>query len=509
MELLAVTAAAALLVYRNRNKTSQHPYVSTSHLITKSIITSAPGKVLITGGYQVLEKPRQGIVIAGDARFHTTAQWRDYDNSSITKLPGHQCYVLVRSSQFSSVTLYEITASFATNSLCCAHSIPFRDGAIGCGITSPPSHNPYVHTTLVYTFTALMANMHYMKNRLCEFQQLSNNGYLEIVLNADNCFYSQQQAFAERGLPPMAASYAALEPFARPTAVSKTGLGSSATLVSSLVGALMTSVAQHVLPTIDDSLETLVDMKPTINMAHVLAQVCHVVAQGKVGSGFDVCAAVYGSICYERYTPALLSKFLNNENGVESPTARDLINILNDKQWDHVAMPFGLPEGLEMMLGDIAQGSSTPSMVRKVKTWRTNKESQVLWDELNKTNNSILENFDFMRDDDSIDGLRISQLFLKAREQLKEMGKAAGVDIEPNEQTELCNATMLLKNVLACGVPGAGGNDAVFVIYQGGEKTRNDIEMFWYEWRKDKKIQLCAMPLRGTPHGKPGLRIEV
>ena len=119
----------------------------------------------------------------------------------------------------------------------------------------------------------------------------------------------------------MAASYAALEPFARPTAVSKTGLGSSATLVSSLVGALMTSVAQHVLPTIDDSLETLVDMKPTINMAHVLAQVCHVVAQGKVGSGFDVCAAVYGSICYERYTPALLSKFLNNENGVESPTA--------------------------------------------------------------------------------------------------------------------------------------------------------------------------------------------
>ena len=68
---------------------------------------------------------------------------------------------------------------------------------------------------------------------------------------------------------------------------------------------------------------------------------------------------------------------------------------------------------------------------------------------------------------------------------------------------------MLLKNVLACGVPGAGGNDAVFVIYQGGEKTRNDIEMFWYEWRKDKKIQLCAMPLRGTPHGKPGLRIEV
>ena len=41
-------------------------------------------------------------------------------------------------------------------------------------------------------------------------------------------------------------------------------------------------------------------------MLHALAQVCHCAAQGKVGSGFDVSAAVYGSHRYCRFSPALL-----------------------------------------------------------------------------------------------------------------------------------------------------------------------------------------------------------
>ena len=67
---------------------------------------------------------------------------------------------------------------------------------------------------------------------------------------------------------------------------------------------------------------------------------------------------------------------------------------------------------------------------------------------------------------------------------------------------------MDLDGVLMCGVPGAGGNDAVFAIYRGGEATRRRIESFWRNWRKVHNIKLCVMPLRGTPHGDPGLRIE-
>lgn len=34
-------------------------------------IASAPGKVLITGGYLILEKPNAGIVLSTTARFYT------------------------------------------------------------------------------------------------------------------------------------------------------------------------------------------------------------------------------------------------------------------------------------------------------------------------------------------------------------------------------------------------------------------------------------------------------
>jgi phosphomevalonate kinase len=67
---------------------------------------------------------------------------------------------------------------------------------------------------------------------------------------------------------------------------------------------------------------------------------------------------------------------------------------------------------------------------------------------------------------------------------------------------------MNLKNVICCGVPGAGGNDAVFAIYRGGDETRKCIETFWNEWRCTHNVKLCPMPLVGTPHGEPGLRLE-
>ena len=43
-------------------------------------------------------------------------------------------------------------------------------------------------------------------------------------------------------------------------------------------------------------------------------------------------------------------------------------NDVNEK-WNFQSKPFGLPESFRMGLGDISAGSSTPSMVRKVKAW--------------------------------------------------------------------------------------------------------------------------------------------
>ena len=47
---------------------------------------------------------------------------------------------------------------------------------------------------------------------------------------------------------------------------------------------------------------------------------------------------------------------------------------------------------------------------------------------------------------------------------LKEMGNKAGVDIEPDQQTILADATSALPGVVSAGVPGAGGYDALYAI---------------------------------------------
>lgn len=44
-----------------------------------------------------------------------------------------------------------------------------------------------------------------------------------------------------------------------------------------------------------------------LDMVHMIAQSAHCIAQGKVGSGFDVSSAVYGSQRYIRFSPEVLS----------------------------------------------------------------------------------------------------------------------------------------------------------------------------------------------------------
>jgi phosphomevalonate kinase len=51
--------------------------------------------------------------------------------------------------------------------------------------------------------------------------------------------------------------------------------------------------------------------KDTLSLVHNLAQYVHSLAQGKVGSGFDVSAAVYGSHVYRRFAVECLGDLLS------------------------------------------------------------------------------------------------------------------------------------------------------------------------------------------------------
>lgn len=117
---------------------------------------------------------------------------------------------------------------------------------------------------------------------------------------------------AELGLPPLVSSLSKLPAFAHTGTsladVHKTGLGSSAALITSLVAALLVHFGA-VTPSALDSSSTESDGHALI---HNTSQFIHCLAQGKVGSGFDVASAVYGSQLYTRFNPNVISKLMSD-----------------------------------------------------------------------------------------------------------------------------------------------------------------------------------------------------
>ena len=134
---------------------------------------------------------------------------------------------------------------------------------------------------------------------------------------------------AKRGLPPTLASLAALPPFlhtaVRLPEVHKTGLGSSAALITSLVAALLLHLG--VVPA--DALAAqggLASASAGRKLAHNVAQYVHCLAQGKVGSGFDVASAVFGSQLYTRFDPLVIQPLMDSQ--LVRPLFFDLLGSL-------------------------------------------------------------------------------------------------------------------------------------------------------------------------------------
>lgn len=67
----------------------------------------------------------------------------------------------------------------------------------------------------------------------------------------------------------------------------------------------------------------------TLEMIHNLAQYVHSLAQGKVGSGFDVSAAVWGSQVYRRFSEICLAALLATKSDVQVSLSLPLSRLSN------------------------------------------------------------------------------------------------------------------------------------------------------------------------------------
>jgi phosphomevalonate kinase len=135
-------------------------------------------------------------------------------------------------------------------------------------------------------------------------------------------------------------------------------MGSSAALTTSLVAALLQFFG---IINLADSAQLSKQKEMNLSLVHNLSQLIHSVAQGKIGSGFDVAAAVYGSQVYRRFSESKIAfdQIMNHDPHGELLAA----TVENRSQWDQNILPFQLPEGLDIVMGDVCGGSSSSSMV--------------------------------------------------------------------------------------------------------------------------------------------------
>lgn len=278
-----------------------------------------------------------------------------------------------------------------------------------------------------------------------------------ITILADNSYYSQPSPDVPR--------FNALNvPI---TSAHKTGLGSSAALVTSLTAALVSIL----IPGVD------LRENKWKSKVHNLAQAAHCAAQGKVGSGFDVAAAVYGSCVYRRFSPAILEAV----GDVESEGFRTRLVEAVEKDWDHEVTKTGVPKGLRLVMGDVDCGSSTPGMVKKVLAWKKANPEDKTWDSLLGSGKVLATLFSQLLAEDRVpkeeEYSAISTIVAALREQVRSMGTASDVPIEPEEQTSLLDEAAAAVSGVVCGVvPGAGGYDAVAFLVKDEKETVERLE---------------------------------
>ncbi|KAG9235812.1 putative phosphomevalonate kinase [Amylocarpus encephaloides] len=437
---------------------------------------SAPGKVLLAGGYLVLDRTYTGLVFGLSARIHVLvhdisssssveisvqspqfhqAAWiygyhliSDQGGVDVTQLQGYEHFSLLSRLVASPLFFFGTSSSINKHSPSTSHS------------AVPAARNPFVETALLYALT-------YISTVLSASQKIKPT---KITILADDSYYSNP---ATSTVTP-SSHFSNFDVSLRDA--HKTGLGSSAALVTSFTGAVLA----HYLPTSSFDLTTTEGQ----TILHNISQAAHCSAQGKVGSGFDVAAAVYGTCIYRRFSPSILSYI--GEAGSKDFSKRVKTIVENtassgSEKWDTEisANSVTLPKGLAMVMCDVDCGSQTVGMVKKVLEWRKSdaEGSKKLWDELQSSNTALATAISA----GSIPGIKSA--FSSIREKIREMGKLSDVPIEPQEQTELIDAlTEAVPGVVGGVVPGAGGYDAVSLLVKDDEETMTKTKAFLKKW---------------------------
>jgi phosphomevalonate kinase len=329
--------------------------------------------------------------------------------------------------------------------------------------------NPFVETTISYVLSYISALVS-SPIESASITILADDDYYTQP-NSDNITEFKGQHFKDFGVS-LADAH-------------KTGLGSSAALVTALTAALLS----HYLT------QDLFSMQTEEGKArlHNLAQTAHCAAQGKVGSGFDVASAVYGPCVYRRFSPTLLQRHGSPGSAQFASRLKTLVGDSDpSNRWDTEVAKSAVkvPRGIRLVMCDVDCGSQTPGMVKQLLAWRAKEpeEAAMLWRQLHSKNQALAAELKRLAEagggqsEDEYDGL--SRCFADIRVLIRDMSRLSGVPVEPEEQTKLLDACSAVEGVIGGVVPGAGGFDAIALLVRDEKEAFDNLRGRLEEWNQ-------------------------
>lgn len=214
---------------------------------------------------------------------------------------------------------------------------------------------------------------------------------------------------------------------------------------------------------------------------HNLAQAAHCAAQGKVGSGFDIASAVYGSCIYRRFSPSILEKLAETGSQGFSQRLKALVEETDGEQWDTeiIKSKVTIPKGLRLVMCDVDCGSKTPGMVKQVLQWRKQDPENAgrIWDALQAVNDNLAaELVRLAKETQGDDYTALREIIQENRKLVREMSERSGVPVEPEAQTKLLDACSDVEGVIGGVTPGAGGFDADVLLVKDDEETMDRLK---------------------------------
>ena len=249
-----------------------------------------------------------------------------------------------------------------------------------------------------------------------------------------------------------------------------------------------------------------------------MAQAAHCAAQGKVGSGFDVASAVYGSCLYRRFSPSILSSSADPLTPGFATSLKHLVNETGEgrsekgSQWDTEIYrdAVKVPKGLRLVMCDVSCGSQTPGMVRKVLAWRKEKpqEADAIWSDLHASNEGLALELKALAEDPSLGLERLRQVFRRIREGIRLMSEKSSVPIEPPPQTKLLDACEKVRGVVGGVVPGAGGYDAISLLIEDNLETVRELEGLLGGWKFEGESGEGRVGMLGVREEMEGVKAE-